>query len=156
LRRIKIINTHGKDGNMKTRVLVTSIIIILLAAPIYAKDSSEKYPLNEGQIAFAKENILMGLRSGNSGLMEACFMLISKIKMSYRETNVAEILTVIDSLALASPSFVLRYKAFLVSNICAHPEWFDIDNALDASKADNFFASAARLLQQKMFPTLAS
>lgn len=138
---------------MKTRVLLTSITIILFTAPIYTMDSSEKYSLNESQIAFAKKNILMGLRSGNSGLMESCLILVSKIKLCYYETNVAEILTVIDSLAIESPSRVLQYKVFLVSNICAHPEWFAIDNALYTRKADGFFGTAARLLQQKMLAT---
>ena len=136
---------------MKTVVLVISITIILVTAPLYAKDSSEKYALNEGQISFAKKNILMGLRSDNSGLIESCLILVSKIKMYYHETDVAEILTVIDSLAFTSPSGVLRYKAFIASNICTQPEWFDIDNDIYTRNAERFFASAARLLQKQYF-----
>jgi hypothetical protein len=141
---------------MKTKALVTSIIIILIAAPIYANDFSDTYTPNDAHISFAKKNILMGLRSGNFGLMESCLILVSKIKLSYHETNVTEILTVIDSLALANPSGVLRYKAFIVSNICMQPEWFAMDNTLCTSKDDTFFASAARLLNNKMFSTVAS
>jgi len=93
----------------------------------------------------------MGLRSDNSGLIESCLILVSKIKMCYYETNIAEILTVIDSLALASPSGVLRYKAFIVSNICTQPERFDTENELITRNADYFFASAARLLHKQYF-----
>lgn len=135
---------------MKTKVLVTSIIIILFVAPIHAKDSSKKCPVKENQIAFVKKNILMGLRSDNAGLMESSLILISKIKMYYHETNVTEIQTVIDSLAHASPSGVLRYKAFLVSNICSYPEWFAIDNTLNTLELDVFFVSASSILRNKM------
>lgn len=138
---------------MKTRILIMSIVTFAFAASMVAQDSVKKFPTNEVRIAFAKKNIIMGLRSDNAGLIEASMILISKIKMSFPETNVAEIRTVIDSLALASPSGTLRYKAYLASNICADPEWFAIDNALYTLETDWFFASASRLLGQKMLAT---
>lgn len=133
--------------------MILAFVTIAFVVSIYAQDSSRKIPLSKSQIAFAKKNLLMGLRSGNNGVMESSLILISKIKINFCETNVAEIRNVIDSLALASPSGAFRYKAYLVSNICAYPEWFAIDNALNTLERDLFFVSASRLLQQKMLAT---
>jgi hypothetical protein len=138
---------------MKTRFVIMVIVTFAFAALMVAQDTVKKFPTNQVRIAYAKKNILMGLRSGNAGLIEASLMLISKIKMDFPETNVAEVRTVIDSLALASPSGTLRYKAYLASNICANPEWFLMENTILQIEAEIFFIAASQRLQNKLLQT---
>lgn len=138
---------------MKTRVVIMSIVTFAFAVSMCAQGSPKKYPTTEARIAYAKKNILMGLRSGNAGVVEGSLILIAKIKMKSPETNIAELKTVIDNIDFTNFSNALRYKANVTSFICAYPEWFAIDSALYALETDWFFASAARLLQQKMLST---
>ncbi|MDP1678211.1 MAG: hypothetical protein Q8L88_15245 [Bacteroidota bacterium] len=138
---------------MKTRIVILLIVTFAFAVSLYAQDSLKKFSTNERRIAFAKKNIIMGLRSGNTGLMEASLILIAKIKMRFPEINITEVKTVVDSIAFTNSSYALQYKAYLASNICAYPEWFVIDNTLYNLETDWFFASVARRLQQKMLAT---
>lgn len=138
---------------MKTRVVRMTIITFIFAASLYAQDSLKKYPTNEVRIAYAKKNILMGLRSGNAGVVEASLILAAKIKIKFPETKIAELQTVIDSIALIGSSNVLRYKAYLASNICADPEWFSKENIFLQPESEIFFISASQRLQDKLLQT---
>ncbi len=135
---------------MRTRVIKLSIVAMMFALSMNAQDSSKKYATNEARVAFAKKNILMGLRSGNHGVIEASLILIAKIKMEFSETSVIEVRPVIDSIALACHSGVLRYKAYLTANICADPEWFSTENTLRQTETEVFFISASQRLQNKL------
>lgn len=135
---------------MRPRIWKISIVAMIFVISINAQDSLKKYATDEARVAFAKKNILMGLRSGNYGVIEASLILIAKIKMDFSKTSVTEVRPVIDSIVLSCPSGVLRYKAYLTSNICADPEWFSTENTLQQTGTAVFFISASQCLRSKL------
>ena len=135
---------------MITRITIIVIVTMVFAVSLFTQDSLKKCPISEARIASVNKNILMGLRSGNKGVIEASLILIAKIKMFFPLTNIAEIRTVIDSLAITSSSDTLRYKAYLTSNICTDPEWFSTEKSMNTLELDQFYKTAAQRLQNKM------
>lgn len=133
---------------MKTIIIV--IFIMAFAGYIHAQGDFVKHQSIETKIARGKKNILAGLRSENSGLIESSLVLIAKIKLAYPETNVADVQAVVDSIVIAGSSSTLRYKAYLTSNICADPEWFSAETILPITTVDEFFLSASQRLQNKL------
>jgi len=132
--------------------IVTLLIIFILSftGSIRAQHNVLKYPTTEAKIAYAKKNVLMGLRSGNNGLIEASLILIARIKMNFPETNIAEVKPVIDSIAFTKSSGALQYEAYLTTNICSDPEWFSADTTVRHSKPEVFFLSVSQRLQSKL------
>ena len=144
----------GSEKNMKTRIVIMSIMTLAFAVSMCAQGSLAKRPTAEARFDNAKKNIFMGLRSGNAGVVEGSMILIAKIKMTSPETNIVVLKSIIDSIAFTSSSPQdLRYRANVISYILGNPEWFAIDNTLNVLETDWFFASAARLLQNRMLST---
>jgi hypothetical protein len=144
----------GREEKIKTRAAVISIMTLALAVLMSAQGSRAMYATAGAQFAYAKKNISMGLRSGNDGVVEGSMILIAKMKMTSPESNIAELKTIIDSIAFApSSSRVLRYEAHVASCSCEFPEWFAMNETLYALEMDRFFASAGRLLQDTVLST---
>jgi len=135
---------------MKKMMTVIAIIFILFATGMNAQESRTKISMNEKRVASAKKNALMGLRSGNNGLIEASLILIARIKMNFPETNIAEVKPVIDSIAFTKFSGALQYEAYLTTNICSDPEWFSADSMVRHSELEVFFLSVSQRLQNKL------
>ncbi|MDD8019451.1 MAG: hypothetical protein PHP42_13845 [Bacteroidota bacterium] len=140
---------------MKTRIAMIALAVMIAVSTMAAQESfpAKNYALNKKQTECAKKNIMMGLRSGNDGVAEAALMLIAKIKIQEPAVRSVEIQKVVDSLAVSSPSNAMRYKAYIVSNICIDPEWYAQDNKVVASKTETFFIAAAQRMQYKLFGT---
>ncbi len=135
---------------MNTTVSFIIILNIFVASLLNAQDVPLKYPTIESKIAFGKKNILLGLRSNNVGVIEASLLLMAKIKLDFPESNTSDVQPVLDSLALLGSSSALRYKAYLISNICDNPQWFSKEDMLWSSETNGFFLSASRHLQNKL------
>ena len=135
---------------MKTITTILVVFVMVFAGYIHAQNDFVKHQPLETKIAKGKKNILTGLRSENSGLIESSLVLIAKIKLSFPETNVSDVQTVVDSIAIAGSSATLRYKAYLTLNICADPEWFSAETILPITTVDEFFLSASQRLQNKL------
>lgn len=126
-------------------ILVVSSIAILTSQP-----SSYKFNSNNDRIVYAAKNMINALRTGNNGVIESTLMLVAKLKMEKSGIDIPQIQFLIDSLAFSGSSRVLRYKAFLVSNICDDPKWFLTDSSLQTRDADLFYNAASQRLQDKM------
>ncbi len=136
---------------MIRKITIMTIVTMVIAISLNAQESPKKYSVSEARITTITKNILMGLRSGNKGVIEASLILIAKIKMNFPQTNITKIKNVIDSIAFSSSNDTLRYKAYLTSNICADPEWFSTESTLQQVSEDVFFISASQRLQNKLF-----
>ncbi|MCK9410430.1 MAG: hypothetical protein M0R68_14980 [Bacteroidetes bacterium] len=121
---------------------------ILFAAVVL--QAQQKFSTAGARIAYAQKNMIVGLHSDNPGVVESTMMIVAKMKMIYLFVKIPVILSVIDSIATAHTSASLRYKAFLVANICADPAWFAQKHILETSETDLFYNSAAKHLQHKM------
>jgi len=111
---------------------------------------AQKYGTERARIDYAKKNIAYGLRSENNGVVESVLILVAKLKMSHPPENIANLLSIVDSLSTSGESGVLRYKAYIISNICADPAWFAEEDLLHMPTPDQFFVAAARRLENKM------
>jgi hypothetical protein len=136
---------------MNTIIVITTVCVLVFSESTSAQNIPLKYSTTEAKIAFWEKNILMGLRSDNEGLIESSLILIARIKLDFPETNIAEVQTVIDSIAFAGSSNTLRYKAYLTSTICTNPLWFSPENRSQATEQGGFFLSASQQLQDKLF-----
>jgi hypothetical protein len=77
-------------------------------------------------------------------------MIVAKMKMTYPSVHIPHLVSVVENLAAGHPSASLRYKAYLVSSICADPSWFALEQSLKTSGTDLFYINAAQRLQYKM------
>lgn len=134
---------------MKFRIVIM-VIIVGIATAVSQTQTVLKFKTIESRIAFAQKNMVLGLRSENPGVVESTMMLVAKMKMMYPSVSIAALLPIIDSIVVAGSSPSLRYKAYLVSNICSFPAWFAADRTLETIQPDLFYNSAALRLQQKM------
>lgn len=112
--------------------------------------SQPKAALTEQRLAYAQKNMIVGLRSGNTGVVESTMMLVAKVKLYCPARDVDGLLKIVDSLSVAGHSASLRYKAYVISNICADPLWFAHEPSLQSLDPDRFYVDAAQRLQQKM------
>lgn len=129
---------------------VMIMLIILGVTGTALAQTNAKFATPDARIAFAKKNIAMGLQSKNSGVVESSLMLVAKMKMQYPGTDIAELVPLIDAVAVGHPSEKLRFKAYIASIICTDPLWFSQEYQLETPEAGEFFIAAARRLQQKM------
>lgn len=134
---------------MKFRIVIM-VIIMVSAATVMQAQQALKFKTMESRLAYAQKNMALGLRSENPGVVESTMMLVAKMKMIYPSVSIAALLPIIDSIVVAGASPSLRYKAYLVSNICSLPSWFAADRSLETLQPDLFYNSAALRLQQKM------
>jgi len=132
---------------MKIPVLLAMSIFIVTLPSL----SQTRVFTPEMRIDYAKKNALMGLRSGNNGVVESTMMFVGKMKMSYPSAEIDQLLRLIDGIAATHSSASMRFKAYIVSNICTDPMWYAGEEFLDASEPDLFYGAAAIRLQQKLF-----
>ena len=136
---------------MKTRIAAFVIAVIIAANLGYSQVPQKKFATKEQKVELAKKNLMIGLHSENTGLVESCVKMVAKVKLFAPSADVAELQEVLDELSVTHPSATVRYKAYIASNICSDPEWFAKENSVVTADEDQFFIKAARRLQQKLF-----
>ncbi|MFA5834979.1 MAG: hypothetical protein WDA22_15995 [Bacteroidota bacterium] len=135
---------------MKTIAQQYTVFLFLFTILTAAQPVTLKFGTMEARIEFAKKNIAFGLHSENSGVVESLLMLTAKLAVTHPTENMTKIVSIVDSLAVSSTSAPLRYKAYIVSNICSDPAWFDQNDLKTSTIPDHFFMIAARRLERKM------
>jgi hypothetical protein len=136
---------------LKLLVVTVTAFCFFVVSPLQAQLPPSKQLFPAMRIEKTKNNILMGLRSDNAGVIEAAAMLTAKLKMRYPEIVLTKVIFVLDTLSISSPVESLRYKAHLTSRIFHNPDWFTADTALAAAGIETFFLLAAQRLQHNMF-----
>lgn len=129
------------------------VIGMLMLTFLYGIGSAlpkQKFETMEQRVAFARKNIEAGLRSDNAGVIDGCMMMTAKIGLTLPDLRIPELLALVDSIASRSDDPQLRYKAFVVLNICSDPDWFTEEPLLSINESDLFYYTAGRRLQQKM------
>ncbi|HTR82667.1 MAG TPA: hypothetical protein VMM58_13640 [Bacteroidota bacterium] len=136
----------------------TTITMIAMAVAFNFEAFAQYPPSNGTQPApkfdctskIAKMNYLMALRSENAGLAESSMMQAAEIKMLHPDADFAEIKNVTDSLATNGSTPSIRYKAYLASNVLDNPKWFAKKEHVPYETTDQFFASIAGQLQERL------
>ena len=127
----------------------TMTVMALMAAIFYGGLTAHAYtPTLSARLEMGKKNYLMGVRSGNQGLVESAMMQVAKIKIAYPAFDITEIKSVLDSLSINAKIPSVRYRAYLASNVCDNPTWFAKENS-DADVND-FFVSVESQLQGRI------
>lgn len=143
---------------MKTRIAAFVIAAIVAVNLSYSQtpasqrgEPQKKFATLEQKVELTKKNLIMGLNSDNTGLIESCIKLAAKIKLYLPSTDIAKVQEVLDELSITHRSPTVRYKAYIASNICSDPEWYAQENSVITADEDQFFINAAHRLQQKLF-----
>ena len=134
---------------MKKHTMIGIVVAaVVFSSGAFAQDqSSAKYDCKSDKV---KLNYLMGLRSSNQGLSESAMWQTARIKMLYPDANFEDVKQVADSLTVSGKTPSIRYKAYLASNVFDNPTWFAKRNHVNYEDGDQFFASVAAQLQERI------
>ncbi|MFA6469068.1 MAG: hypothetical protein WCW35_09225 [Bacteroidota bacterium] len=135
---------------MKKNILIVFAAIFVFASAIPAQSALQKQTISERRMELARKNIITGLRSDNDGVIEGSMILAAKMKLIEPSADIQQIIFIVDRIASANVTPALRFKAYLVSNICAHPSYFDREELLNAPDTALFFTLAAQRFQHMM------
>jgi len=133
-----------------TKAAIAALAALITASVSFGQEPVKRFATLEQKIEYAKKNYLMGLRSDNTGLVESCIKMVAKTKLLMPKTDTEELQEQLDELSVKHPSAKVRYKAYIVSNICANPEWFAQELNVANADEEQFFINAAQRLQQKL------
>lgn len=136
---------------MKTRFTIAAIAFIAVIHFSTAQETAKKFTTMEQKIEFAKKNIKNGLLSDNDGVLESAMRLTAQIKLRYPATDVKELAAILDKISVSHPSGRVRYKAYIASNICSDPQWYNEDVRVAKATEEDFFRVASERLQQKLY-----
>ncbi len=139
---------------MKARTIAIVAIVMMAAAQFGAAGEKEKkFATSDEKVAYATKNLMKGLNSTNPGVVEASIRLTAQMKMKYPNTDVSILQDVLNSIATTHKSGVVRYQAYIASNICSDPVWYSIDQNVVNADQENFFRAASNRLQQRLYTT---
>ncbi|MBI2427818.1 MAG: hypothetical protein HYV29_03315 [Ignavibacteriales bacterium] len=136
---------------MKTRTAIAVIVMMIAVQYGTAGEPAKRFATAEKKIEFAKKNLMNGLKSGNTGVIESALRLTAQMKMQYPATDVSDLLRAIDQISVEHPSGTTRYKAYIVSSICLEPEWYSQAQDVITANEENFFRTASAQLNKKLF-----
>lgn len=131
----------------KHTIVMTAMMAVVFTSGLMAQTYS---PSNNLKAESGKKNYMMGLRSSNQGLSESAMMQVAKIKMIAPTARFEDVKNVIDSLSVNGDTPSVRYKAYLASNVCENPTWFAKKAYTEYQDNDEFFASVAAQLQERI------
>jgi hypothetical protein len=131
----------------KHTMIATVIAAMFFSAAVYSQEALQKHNC---KTEIAKFNYLMGLRSENAGLSASAMMQTAKVKMLYPDVNFDEVKNVTDSIVVNGKTPSIRYMAYLASNVLENPTWFAKKDRQATQDPDEFFASVAAQLQERL------
>lgn len=137
--------------NIRTRITILATVAFVTLNFAYNQEQQKRFSTFEQRLESAKQNVLRGLQSENTGLIESCIKMAAKIKLKAPSLDVGKLHETLDELSITHPSATVRYKAYIASTICDDPEWYAQDKNIVAADDEQFFIHAARRLQQKLF-----
>lgn len=130
---------------------VTAAAVILIAVQFTAAQiPQERATPNNKQITMAAKNLLNGLRSGNTGVIESCMRLTAQMRMRFPEADVNPLVEVIYGIRERYPSGATRYKAHIALSICENPGWFVTRPEVTGANEETFYRAASVRLQEQL------
>jgi len=138
---------------MKTRLLqIAAIVMIAFSSFQYtaAQTQIKKFDTDEKKIAFASKNLLMALKSDNSGVIEGAMRVTAQMKMQYPQANVTSLVKAIVSIQEEHPSGTIRYKAYITRAICEIPDWYSTEPSITNADDKTFYRAASKRMQEQL------
>lgn len=135
---------------MKTRtamMVVTAVMTIQFAA---AGEPAKRFATEEQKIEFATKNLMSGLHSKVSGVIESAMRVTAQMKMRYPQADVSELVDAMNNVWRNHPSGSMRYKAYIALSICENPDWYMQEPSLTAANEEDFYRTASARLQEKL------
>ncbi len=130
--------------------IVTLLLVLFIFPTVWAQPDLASVPSKSRRIDFAMRNMMLGLRTGNDGVIESVLMLTARLRTENPAVDISELHELIDSIAVSHSSPSVRYKAFIVSHIIEDPSWFMLSDFFSTGDANLFYRSASEQLQNKM------
>ena len=135
---------------MKTRIAMMAVTAIMAIQFIAAGEPAKRFTSDEKIISYATKNLLVALRTTNSGVIEAGMRVTAQMKMRYPAADVSELVTVLNKIWKNNPSGTIRYKAYITMSICENPEWYSADIKVATADDLTFFRAASSRLQEQL------
>lgn len=101
-------------------------------------------------IPVAKRNYLWTLQSENDGVVESALAHVTHMRIMLPQEDMKDIEAVLNQLANSGRTPVIRYTAYLATQVFAGPELFRGIAGTDYESVDQFFTALASRLQQTM------
>ena len=139
-----------KEEVMKTRTAMMVVIAVMAVQFAAAGEPAKKFTTEEKKIAFATENLLSGLHSQVSGVIESAMRVTAQMKMRYPQADVLKLVEAVNDIRQDHPSGSMRYKAYLALSICENPDWFKQEPRLATANEEDFYRAASVRLQEKL------
>jgi hypothetical protein len=98
----------------------------------------------------AKKGFLWALKSDNDGAVESALAHIAQMRIMLPREEMKDIETALSQLAGSGRTQVIRYKAFLATQVFASPGLFQEEAAARYESGDEFFTAIASRLQRTM------
>jgi hypothetical protein len=103
-----------------------------------------------GNLPVAKKNFLWTLQSENDGVVESALAHVTQMRIMVPGEDMKAIETVLNRLAINGRTQVIRYKAYLATQVFASPGLFREVAGTSYESGDQFFTALASRLQQTM------
>lgn len=134
----------------KHTTVVIALFIATMNVTTMAQNQRTKPQAYNTKADLGARNYAMALRSTNPGLVESAMMQATIIKMKFPEAKYEALEKIVDSLVLNGSTSSIRYKAYFASNVFKNPTWFAKKNHIHHEDNDEFFASVAAQLQERI------
>jgi hypothetical protein len=135
---------------MKQTIAIAAIIVLIAVQITAAQSPAVKLSTEEKKVAFAAKNLLNGLNSNNTGVVESAMRLTAQLTMRYPATDVNNLVDAINTIWLTHPNGSTRYKAYIALSICQNPEWYAGETAIVTANEETFFRAASVRLQAQL------
>ena len=111
---------------------------------------SHELNYNKAKMPAAKRNYLWTLQSDNDGVVESVLAHVTQMRIMVPQEDMKDIEAILGRLALNGRTPIIRYKAYLATQVFASPELFDEITKADYESSDQFFTALASRLQKTM------
>lgn len=134
---------------MKTKTLILAACMAMMMGAANAQtpaDDAGKY--RSADLNKAEKNYVACLRSGNEGAMESALGQIARMQLSVTDVRFSALTKEVAKLTADDQPERIRYKAYLVENLCGNPALFAAEGAKKYNDTDEMFSAIATRLQE--------
>ena len=142
---------------MKAFTLAAGLILATASVVGQTQQNSDERPcisnsinVATANIQNAKRNYLWTLQSDNDGVVESALAYVVQLRIILPREDMKAIESVVGDLALNGPTPVIRYKAYLATQVFANPQTFCEVASANYASSDQFFSALGLRLQQTM------
>jgi hypothetical protein len=135
---------------MKKQIAIAAAVLFFAVQITAAQTPAVKLSTEEKRVAFAAKNLLNGLQSGNTGVIESAMRLTALMTMRYPAADVNNLVEAINTISMTHPNGSTRYKAYITLSICQNPEWYAGETSIIGADEENFFRAASARLQTQL------